>query len=106
LAELESAFRAALDLGLQREENWSHGDSTGLRIQVDVIGDRPVGRTPPDSPPVRAAIAAFASQGLQVALGSSSTDANLPMSLGLPAVALPHGALAHEVHSHAEWCDV
>ena len=77
-----------------------------MSVQIDVIGDRPVGLTRPEAPLIRTFVAAFASQGLPVTLGSSSTDANLPMSLGVPALALPHGAIAHDVHSHTEWCDV
>lgn len=105
LSQLESAFRAAIRDGLQREQNWSRGDSS-LSVQIDVIGDRPVGLTRPEAPVIRTFVAAFASQGLPVTLGSSSTDANLPMSLGVPALALPHGAISHDVHSHTEWCDV
>lgn len=105
LQDLESDFRAAVELGVQREREWAQ-DGAGLALDVQVIGDRPVGRTPVDGPLVRTVVAAFATQGLLVALGNSSTDANLPMSLGVPAVALPHGAQGHDAHSTSEWCDV
>ena len=104
LEALETAFRAGLERGLARERDWSHGGKLDLDVQV--IGDRPVGRTPPGGTLVQSVIAAFATQGLSVVLGSSSTDANVPMSLGVPAVALPQGVQGHEAHSRAEWCDV
>jgi acetylornithine deacetylase/succinyl-diaminopimelate desuccinylase-like protein len=103
LEQLERSFRAALEAGLARERDWSNGGA--LQLDVDVIGDRPVGRTSPDSRIVQAVVAAFASQNLPALLGTSSTDANLPMSLGVPAVALPHGCQGQEAHSRAEWCD-
>ena len=103
LEALESAFRAAFEHGLERERAWSHGGV--LQSDVQVIGDRPVGRTAPDAPVTQAALAAFATMGLGAALTTSSTDANLPMSLGVQALALPHGVQGHEAHSRAEWCD-
>jgi len=104
LEQMESAFRAALETGVARERAWSHDDA--LQLDVDVIGDRPVGRTEPDAAIVQATVAAFVAQGLAPVLGTSSTDANLPMSLGVPALALPHGCQGHEAHSRREWCDV
>lgn len=104
LSQLEESFRAALDQALERERAWSAGKGD-LAAEIDVIGDRPVGITPPESPLVTTAVAAFASRSFPVFLGSSSTDANLPMSLGVPALGLPHGCQGHEAHSLREWCD-
>jgi acetylornithine deacetylase/succinyl-diaminopimelate desuccinylase-like protein len=104
LQTLEASFRAALDSALAREHAWSR-EGAGLELDVTTIGDRPIGSTPADSPLVRAAVAAFATQSLRVSLGASSTDANLPMSLGVPALALPHGCRGHDAHSLHEWCD-
>ena len=101
---LEAAFRAGLETGVARERSSCHDD--GLQLDVEVIGDRPSGRTPADAPVVQAMVAAFATQDLTAVLGTSSTDANLPMSLGVPALALPHGCQGHEAHSRREWCDV
>src|SRR5262249_33896243 len=103
LEQLESNFRSALEKGLDAERDWSRGGT--LELDVQVIGDRPVGVTALTTPIVQAAVAAFSVQSLQMVLGSSSTDANLPMSLGVAAIALPHGAQGHSAHSRAEWCD-
>ena len=104
LAEIESRFRATLDSALADERDWASIDIP-LELEVETIGDRPSGRTPADSPLVRTVVAAFASQSLAALLGSSSTDANWPMSLGVPALALPHGCQGRDAHSIAESCD-
>jgi len=104
LVELETQFRTAVRQGVQRENEWAQGDFD-LEYEIEPIGDRPVGRTDPTSPLVRTVAAAFASQSLSALLASSSTDANLPMSLGVPALALPHGCRGHDTHSRSEWCD-
>ncbi len=105
LEALERRLRAALNAGLESERAWST-DGAALTLDVRVIGDRPSGATPADSQLVRTCVAAFANAGIEVRLAASSTDANAPMSLGVPAVALPHGARAHNAHSLDEWCDV
>jgi len=106
LATLETSFRAALEAGLSAERAWSRSAAEALQLEVEVIGDRPAGTTPADSGLVRAAVAAFSSRNLRVRLGTTSTDANEPMRLGVPAVALPHGVRAHDTHSLREWCRV
>lgn len=104
LHEIEMRFRAALDSAMAQERAWSRIDIP-LTIEVETIGDRPAGITSPDSPLVTTAVAAFGSQSMGVVLGSSSTDANWPMSLGIPSLALPHGCQGREAHSMNEWCD-
>ena len=106
LAGLESQLRACLDAGVAAERAWSRAGADALQLEFAVIGDRPAGVTPADSELVRTSVAAFASRDLRARLGASSTDANEPMRLGVPAVALPHGARAHETHSRREWCRV
>jgi acetylornithine deacetylase/succinyl-diaminopimelate desuccinylase-like protein len=104
LDAVERRFRAALDTGIVREQSWSRGDGR-LELRVETIGDRPVGRTPPESELVRVAVAAFAARGFSPALGSASTDANWPMRLGVPAIAIAHGCRGHQAHAIDEWCD-
>lgn len=105
LVDLEKSFRRALEQGVEDEGHWSRSASK-LELALEVIGDRPVGTTPAASPLVADFVAAFAAHNLPAVLSSSSTDANLPMSLGVPALALPHGVQAHDAHSRSEWCDV
>lgn len=90
--------RAAAD-----EENGARSTREG-RITADpkLIGDRPCGVTPIESPIVRAATAAVKAFGLTPSYGLSSTDSNLPMSLGIPAVTIGAGA-SGRAHALDEW---
>lgn len=76
---------------------------SGLEVSVDVIGDRPGGVTPAGSPLVRAAIEATRRLGREPILSLSSTDANVAMSLRIPAVTLGCGGEAGMAHTTDEW---
>ena len=69
----------------------------GVNIQVELVGDRPAGALPQDHPLVQAAAAALRSRGLEARLNIGSTDANVPLSKGYPAVCvgLTNGGGAH-----------
>lgn len=77
LAELERRVRAIF-----ADEARTAGD---LEVEVRVVGDRPGGRVDASHPVVRAAVAAYRQVGLEAHLHPGSTDANIPLSLGLPA---------------------
>ena len=89
------------------EENHSRSTVQG-RIEVDVklIGDRPFGQTSPGSPIAQTAAAVIKAFGMNPAYGSSSTDANIPMSLGIPAITLESGGSGARNHTLDEWIDV
>jgi acetylornithine deacetylase/succinyl-diaminopimelate desuccinylase-like protein len=74
-----------------------------MELEVLVIGDRPAGRTDPRARLVRAAIAATRAVGAEPELAVSSTDANIPMSLGIPAVTMGAGGEAGLAHTTEEW---
>lgn len=59
---------------------------TGVVFHMDVIGERPAGGLAADHPLVRLAAECLLEQGLTPALTAGSTDANIPLSRGLPAV--------------------
>jgi acetylornithine deacetylase/succinyl-diaminopimelate desuccinylase-like protein len=73
------------------------------RLSLDRIGQRPGGRTPMGAPLVRAAVAATRAVAGFAEVGASSTDANLPMSLGIPAITLGAGGEAGDAHTPREW---
>jgi tripeptide aminopeptidase len=89
------------------EENRSRSTSQG-RINVDVklIGDRPFGQIPMSALIVQTAAAVMEGFGLTAAYGMSSTDANIPMSLGIPAITLESGGTGGRNHTLDEWIDV
>jgi len=60
----------------------------GVEVAMDVIGDRPAGELPPDHPLIGLAVECLRKQGADATLTSGSTDANVPLSRGHPALAL------------------
>lgn len=68
-----------------------------VQFSVTTVGNRPSGSIPRDHPLVQAAIAAYHTVGAHVTFQQSSTDANIPLSLGIPAicVGLTDGGNAH-----------
>jgi len=76
---------------------------TEATLEVVTIGDRPAGHTPPDELLVGAAVAATRGLDLPVELAASSTDANVPMSLGVPAITIGGGGEARGAHTLGEW---
>lgn len=94
LAALEARVRAAVDAL----------DQPPVAFTIDVVGDRPAGRIPPDHPLVALAIAALATIGISASLESGSTDANWLLAQGLPAVTvgITHGGQAHRLDEYIE----
>jgi len=66
----------------------AESNRTFVEVTTDIIGQRPAGEISPDHPLVRLAISCLEAQGLQAALNIGSTDANIPLSLGLPAICI------------------
>lgn len=74
-----------------------------LGFEVHVIGERPGGQTPEAAPLLQAALAATRRLGREPVLALSSTDANIPMSMGIPALTLGCGGEAGMAHTTDEW---
>jgi acetylornithine deacetylase/succinyl-diaminopimelate desuccinylase-like protein len=109
-AWLELDLRAESAPALERLEREARAAFTAavrppLRLDVSLMGDRPGGLTPADDPLVRAACAATAQLGGNPELVASSTDANVAMALGVPAIALGAGGEAGGMHTLEEWYD-
>ncbi|MFT4266849.1 MAG: M20/M25/M40 family metallo-hydrolase [Xenophilus sp.] len=104
LQETEKKILAAIDEAVA-EENKRWNVST-LGVTTKLIGDRPGGKTPPDSVIVEAATRANAAFGHKTLLSGASTDANVPMSLGIPAIIIGGGGKTGGFHAMNEWIDV
>ncbi len=104
LLEVEEKFFDALKKGAAEENaRWK---SDKITVKTKLVGDRPAGIQPSDSPTVQAAWASAQALGQKPSLGSgSSTDSNLPISLGIPAVTLGGGGKEDNNHSPSEWFD-
>jgi acetylornithine deacetylase/succinyl-diaminopimelate desuccinylase-like protein len=104
LQALDDRFQAAIREALAEENaRWRSGER--LTASVDTIGIRPAGSQPADAAIVRAANAAGRSLGFDVPAVASSTDANIPISLGIPAVTIDGGGKGGGAHSLSEWFD-
>ena len=97
-AVLQSSVARAVD-----EQNGIRDRGAPLDIELELIGDRPSGLVDPRAPLVRRALAATRFFGLQPRLGAASTDANLPIARGIPAVTLGRGGVGGGAHSVDEW---
>jgi acetylornithine deacetylase/succinyl-diaminopimelate desuccinylase-like protein len=89
------------------EENTTRRTGQGpIELVLEVIGERPSGETPVSSPIVQRTAAAFRAFGIEPAYTRSSTDSNIPISLGIPAITIDRGGLGGRSHSLDEWVDV
>jgi tripeptide aminopeptidase len=103
LGSIDASFQTAVEQAVREEnERWNNGRVTAVR---QLVGDRPAGRTPEAAPIVQTAVAVNAALGLPGGLGEGSTDANLPMSLGIPAITVGGGGKGTGAHSPAEVFD-
>jgi di/tripeptidase len=77
-----------------------------ISADVKMIGERPTGATREDAEIVRATSAAVKAAGYTPVLGASSTDSNIPISLGIPAVTIGSGGTGGRAHAPDEWIDL
>jgi tripeptide aminopeptidase len=106
LKKLNDAFLAIVKEAVD-EENRARSTREG-RIEADPrpIGERPCGETPIASPIVQTTSAVVRAFGLRPSYEVSSTDANVPMNMGIPAVTIGRGGPGGRGHSPDEWTDV
>jgi tripeptide aminopeptidase len=108
-AELKKIDEAFLRLVRESvdEENRTRSTKEGrIEAAPKVVGERPCGATAPDAPIVQAVAAAVRAFGMTPAYTISSTDANVPMSMGIPAVTIGRGGPGGRSHSPDEWAEV
>jgi len=103
LAQLDVTVRAALERAADDENRHRTPGTPPLGFALELLGDRPSGVTPRAHPLVQAAIAATRALGRDAELASASTDANVPIALGIPAIALGAGGKAGDAHLATEW---
>jgi acetylornithine deacetylase/succinyl-diaminopimelate desuccinylase-like protein len=107
LLRLEVALHRAVEDAV---EHWNALSKAGpardrgqLAFAIDKIGDRPAAQLSGDSPLLDALRAVDRHLGLQTDLRLGSTDANLPLSLGVPALSMGAGGEGGGAHTQAEW---
>jgi acetylornithine deacetylase/succinyl-diaminopimelate desuccinylase-like protein len=104
LGALDRKFHAAVD-GAAAAENARWGRSGVIAVQKVLVGDRPAGETPVASSIVTTARSVASALGLAAPLAEGSTDANLPMSLNIPAITIGAGGRAADTHAPTESFD-
>jgi acetylornithine deacetylase/succinyl-diaminopimelate desuccinylase-like protein len=102
LLEIDSIFRTSMQQALQ-EQNRMIRRGERLAIELEQVGDRPSGETDPNAPLLLRAQAAIRHLGGTPNIQRSSTDSNIPISLGIPAVTMAGGGIAGGSHSPGEW---
>jgi tripeptide aminopeptidase len=105
LGRLEAAMREAMAAGAKEEISVTQSANDALKTSVRSLGTRPAGKLPDDSP-LLATIRNVDTYLLNRSrLERSSTDANIPLSMGIPAVALGGGGRGGGSHTLDEWYD-
>ena len=106
LKKLHDAFVSIVDEAVE-EENRARSTTEGrVEAKLERIGERPCGETPIQSPIVQTVSAAARAFGLTPAYEFSSTDSNIAMNMGIPAVTIGRGGPGGRAHSPDEWTDV
>lgn len=103
LPRMEESVRATLARAVEEENARRRAGTDALHPRVTVIGDRPGGETPARDPLVQAAEAVTYALGQKPELVGSSTDANVPMALGIPSIAIGAGGDSGGIHTPDEW---
>jgi acetylornithine deacetylase/succinyl-diaminopimelate desuccinylase-like protein len=105
LKRLDAYFRRAAREAVEEENASRRANTPPLELEMKLIGDRPGGETPKDAPLVRLAEAATRALGFAPRFDCSSTDANIAISLGVPAITVGAGGLSANAHTLDEWYD-
>ena len=106
LAKLEQAFLAVVKKSVEGENAVRSVREGPITADIKLIGDRPAGETAATQPIVRTANAIIRASGFDPKPTYSSTDSNLPMSLGIPAMTIGSGGEGGRAHALDEWIDV
>jgi tripeptide aminopeptidase len=105
LSRLEEYLFAAVDRATLDENAARASSGNRLQAELAMIGNRPSGETPRENPLVRTAIEASRAMGVTPILNRASTDSNIPISLGIPAITIGAGGVSGDSHRPTEWYD-
>jgi acetylornithine deacetylase/succinyl-diaminopimelate desuccinylase-like protein len=105
LKKVDATFGAIVRSAVE-DENRARSTREG-RVEADlkVIGERPCGATPMSAPILQTTAAVVSAFGFTPSYSFSSTDSNIPMSLGIPALTIGRGA-GGRAHAPDEWTEV
>jgi di/tripeptidase len=105
LAALDGRFQKAMDAAVT-EENSRWGKAGVITVTKELVGDRPAGVISEGAPIVQTALAVGRILNLHIGLGEGSTDANIPISMKIPAITIGGGGLGTDAHALTESFDI
>lgn len=110
LSALETTLRDSVKAGVDEEmaaarDRGMAGGANVLNLKINVLGVRPAGELAENSPLLAALLAADDQLGNRSRRERSSTDANIPLSMGIPAISLGAGGRSGGAHTLDEWYD-
>jgi acetylornithine deacetylase/succinyl-diaminopimelate desuccinylase-like protein len=101
LDEIAALLTVAMERTLERENRASKGER--LNAKIKELGSRPGGKLPEQSPLLKTIQAVDSYLNIRSRVDCASTDANVPLSLGLPAVSIGAGGQGGGAHTSQEW---
>ena len=105
LLRLDAYFRRTVREAVEQENSIRRKETPPLQLNVSLIGERPSGETPADAAIVKLAQEATRAAGGAPVLERASTDSNVPIGLGIPAITLGAGGTSGNPHTLDEWYD-
>jgi acetylornithine deacetylase/succinyl-diaminopimelate desuccinylase-like protein len=102
LEGIDTLFKAAVSKAVE-EQNTARQSGDPLTVDLKMVGDRPSGTCDTETTLVQRAMAATRYFGVEPQLGTGSTDSNVPIALGLPAITIGRGGAGGGNHSLREW---
>jgi tripeptide aminopeptidase len=101
LEQLAAALTASIEAALERENRSVRGGRLSAKIKD--LGSRPGGKLPDDAPLLQVVQAVDSYLNIRSRVDCASTDANVPLSMGLPAVSIGAGGQGGGAHTQQEW---
>ncbi len=105
LVRLEVELHRAVEDAVLEANRGKEAGASAVRFSIEKIGDRPAGRLPPGSDLMALLEAVDRHLAIRTEMRLASTDANIPLSLGIPAVSIGGGGEGGGIHTHGEWYD-
>ena len=105
LSRLEDFLLTAMNRAVIDENVMRAASGKKLKVEVQLIGNRPSGETPRESYLVRTAVEASRVMGITPILNRASTDSNIPIHLGVLAITIGAGGRSNDSHRLSEWFD-
>lgn len=105
LLRLDAFFRRTAREAVMEENGGRRAGTPPLELDLRLTGERPGGETPLETHIMRVVSEATLAVGYKPIFDRSSTDSNVPISLGIPAVTLGAGGTSGNTHTLEEWYD-